>query len=231
MTAAEQAAAAEKQNTQDGALELPEGTTEVRINLGPNLDPLINCPEDGTAVCLLFELASPIAAQLKERYNGRKNTMVFNVGISDSNGIAAFPLLNSNAWQSTSLNKVAHKEGWNTGAAHGSMDHAAVMTLAEVFASIDQKVPITKLATDIQGNDFKAIKSAGEALKRVKEIVSEVYQDGHASYDGVHNALDADWKPYMTAMGFELSKCTGAFKDKHSSELNCEFSNKGPVSS
>jgi len=221
-------AEAVEEDGQEGTMALPEGTTEVQINLGPNVDPLISCADDGTVVCLLFELASPIATQLKERYNGRKNTMVFNVGVSDRNGIAAFPLLNSASWQSTSLNKVAHREGWNTGKARGGMDHAAVITLGEVLSSIDPRLPITKLATDIQGSDFKAIKSAGQQLKRVKEIVSEVWKDGHASYQGVHNALDADWKPHMATMGFELHKCTDGWRDKDNWELNCVFLNKGP---
>merc|ERR1719316_823182 len=99
----------------------------------------------------------------------------------------------------------------------------AVHTLKELLDAIPEGKTITWLKTDMQGYDFTGIKSAGEAIKRVKKISSEVYKDGFPSYKGVHNELNKDWMPYMTKMGFKNTLCGDVFvKEKEGyHELDC----------
>ena len=77
------------------------------------------------------------------------------------------------------------------------------MLLDAIPANID----ILHLHTDMQGSDFAAIKSAGDALKRVRSLQTEVFL-GKSDYKLLHNVsnhIDA-WMPYMSALGYNLEK-------------------------
>lgn len=202
-------------------LEFPPGTVNVKINVGPNVEPLISCDEGSDTVCILIELAGEPSTYLRELYWGRNNTMVFHLGLASHRGLVKFPLLNTKG-MSTSLNKPSYAARWNI--VHG-YDFAGVLTLADVLDSIDPKFTIAVLVTDMQGFDFQAVKSAGDRLQRVRVVMCEAYKDGHATYAGVTNAIDGDWTPYMAALGFTKAGCADGFHDANAWELNCEFDN------
>ena len=53
--------------------------------------------------------------------------------------------------------------------------NVSVHTLKELLEAVPEELPIQFLKTDMQGHDLSAIKSAGDAIKRVSKIHSEVY--------------------------------------------------------
>ena len=60
------------------------------------------------------------------------------------------------------------------------------------------------IKTDIQGADFETIQSAGEGIRAVGWLVTEVAVDNVRSYQNVENDLCRDWVPHMTKMRYKL---------------------------
>jgi hypothetical protein len=207
-------------------IALPQGTTGVKINVGCNYQPMVECDPLGTVVCFLFDIQNKPIQYLRDLYRGNANMYIFNLGVSEYAGLAAFPTLGSGEdAQSTSLSD-PNKESafWNTGDHRGGVEWSGVITMAEVIDSIDPTIPILMVATDMQGHDFAAIASAGDRLKRVQALEVELYKDGVSTYAGVKNDYDADWLPHMTKMGFIENGCTpGYIVPGEANEWNCAW--------
>lgn len=221
-----------EKKTKDNLLEMPKNTTSVKINIGPNSDPSIFCPPHGGEFCLLLDIQHSVVQKLRKKYQGNANMVALWLGISDFRGLAHFQIHGGGHTGSTSLSTPAYRSDWNT-VDQGS-DYAPVMTLADILASISPALPITLLATDMQGHDFAAIRSAGEHLKRVQRVQSEVW-DHASTFNGVSNDLTRDWLPRrMKSMGFALESCFQAFQEKkadgHANEKDCTFVNVGGTS-
>lgn len=193
-------------------ITLPKGTTGVKINVGANYRPLVECNPFETIVCFLFDIQNDPIQYLRDQYKDNSNTYIFTLGVSDYDGLAAFPTLGyGGEAQSTSLSDPNQDAGWNTGENRGHIDWSGVITLAHLIDSIDPEIPIMMLATDMQGHDFTAIVSAGDRLRRVQALQVELYKDGIATYAGVRNDYEADWLPYMTKMGFVEEICSPGY--------------------
>merc|ERR1712060_570154 len=85
----------------------------------------------------------------------------------------------------------------------------SVVSMETLIRSIPPNIDILHLKTDMQGFDFLAVKSAGKALCRIPTLVTELYVNGHAPYEGVENDLELQWKPYMAKMGYNLTNAKG----------------------
>jgi len=106
--------------------------------------------------------------------------------------------------------------------ANESAINVTVHTLKELLEAIPEQIPINFLKTDMQGHDLVAIKSAGNAIKRVSAVKSEVHKGNGTSYDGPDNSAESFGK-YMKEMGFlEIGKTCEmhTFKKK---EADCYF--------
>ena len=78
-----------------------------------------------------------------------------------------------------------------------------VVTLAAVLASVPPSVSLEYLMTDMQGHDFRALRSAGSALRRVPYIKTEVWLRRQYEYEGAHNDFCSDFLPLMLSLGYE----------------------------
>lgn len=78
--------------------------------------------------------------------------------------------------------------------------------------AIPQRIQILELHTDIQGYDLIAIMSAGNSIRRIPKLQTEVNINENA-YVGVNNSFEEDWKPYMSSIGYKFSHQT-SFKSE-----------------
>jgi FkbM family methyltransferase len=184
---------------------MPAGCTHVMVNVGPNKSPIRGDP--GAFVILIDPL--PEVTRFLQQKHASATTVVYQAAISNFTGHAEFHVYNGEGVSSS----LAVHPGWSR-----KTLQVPVHTLRELLDAIPPGMPITMLQTDMQGNDLTAIKSAGPAIGRVHEIISEVYQDGYSTYAGVQNEL-SNWLPYMQKVGFEKQSCKPAFHK----ELDCSF--------
>jgi hypothetical protein len=64
--------------------------------------------------------------------------------------------------------------------------------------------PKFHLKTDMQGQDFHAVSSAGGKIRRFSTVYSEVYTGDYNAYSGPSNSFENDWQPFMSTWGFEF---------------------------
>lgn len=179
------------------AIEIPTGITHVSINIGPSTTP-IEVDGDGNLLILVDPLPS-VAAYLRQQF-GTPHVLVYEAAISNFSGTAVFHEYNLKG-MSSSLSTPTESASWNQNSTSITVQ---VHTLKELLDAIPSNLAISFLKTDMQGYDFTAIKSAGNELKRVKRIMSEVFQDGKPSYANTLNEYNRDWLPYMTGMGYTM---------------------------
>ena len=63
----------------------------------------------------------------------------------------------------------------------------------------------------MQGYDFTALRSAGTALRRCVTLKTECWISGYTTYTlpsnlGNTNSLEEDFVPYLSRMGFEMTR-------------------------
>lgn len=200
-------------------IDIPAGITHVSINIGPHKTPIGVDGKDNLLI-LVDPLAS-VTTFLQQHFAG-PHVLVYQAAISNVTGTAVFNDYNSGG-QSSSLATPSRKEAWN---AVSSANTVPVHTLKELLDGIPDNLPISFLKTDMQGYDFTAIKSAGDALKRVKKLMSETYQDGKPTYANTANEFARDWVPYMSKIGFGLDSenCVDAYvNEPNFHEMDCHW--------
>jgi len=79
--------------------------------------------------------------------------------------------------------------------------------LADVLERIPTELHIIFLKTDVQGMDLAVLMSAGEHLRRAKEIHSEIVNDPSYEKKGVGSmGSEGEFHAYMASKGFSVSK-------------------------
>jgi len=188
-------------------LELPAGTTAVKINLGPSFDPPWVCDPQGTTVCLYFDILNEVVQNLTTRFAGNKNCIVFRLGIANTTGLMRFRRMGLDSMEeSSSLSDPTATQNWNS--ADAGVEYTPVTTMAIILDSIPLNIQVAEILTDVQGYDLMCVKSAGDRIKRTPKLQSEVtVAGGKELYKGTANRLDTDWTPYMKSMGFKVLQC------------------------
>jgi FkbM family methyltransferase len=80
-----------------------------------------------------------------------------------------------------------------------------VVRLEDVLDRIPPEVDVEFVKTDVQGLDLQVLKSAGEALRRVKRVRAEVINE--AIYEGIGElrpGTEAEFVAYMASKGFQF---------------------------
>jgi FkbM family methyltransferase len=198
------------------AMQVPTGVTHVMINVGPNFQPI--AADDAGALVILVDPLPSVVNYLRQ--HAGPNVQVYQAAISNFSGTADFHELGTDSEAQSSSLANPNIKGLELG---GRTVQVQVHTLQELLDSIPSSLPVTYLKTDMQGFDLTAIKSAGNELKRVKEILAEVYQDGKPTYQGTVNEHH-EWIQYMQQMGFQETSCEDSYvTEPKVHEMNCGF--------
>ena len=90
-----------------------------------------------------------------------------------------------------------------------------VIRLEDVLDAVPDGIPIAYVKTDVQGVDLQVLQSAGESLRRVERVRSEVTNLGaYKKLDGKGMATENEMKAYLEKMGFELVAEDGVQADR-----------------
>eukprot|EP00747_Dinoflagellata_sp_TGD_P165593 gnl/TRDRNA2_/TRDRNA2_187071_c0_seq1.p1 gnl/TRDRNA2_/TRDRNA2_187071_c0~~gnl/TRDRNA2_/TRDRNA2_187071_c0_seq1.p1 ORF type:complete len:283 (-),score=27.42 gnl/TRDRNA2_/TRDRNA2_187071_c0_seq1:75-923(-) len=204
-------------------LPVPDGITNVKINIGPNLSPIEG---DAKTLVVLVDPLPSVVNYLKSKYNS-SNVLIYRAAIADYVGTASFHEYNSDGLSSSLSTPTVDTPEMKAGAAGQSIE-TPVHTLKQLLDAIPANLPITFLKTDMQGYDQTAIKSAEDSLQRVETIMSETYQDGKPSYKGTKNELERDWKPLMQKQNMTLYHCDdGYVREPEIHEMDCHWYRTG----
>eukprot|EP00966_Prymnesium_polylepis_P320113 7376507-Prymnesium_polylepis.1 len=104
--------------------------------------------------------------------------------VSDENAIATMGYYNSNG-ASSSLSEPAENNDYSRRTKLTTV--VPVLTMSAVLASVPPALTLGYLMTDMQGHDFRALRSAGDALRRVHYLKTEVWLQGRYEYTGTEN--------------------------------------------
>lgn len=90
-----------------------------------------------------------------------------------------------------------------------------VIRLEDVIDAVPEGVSIAYVKTDVQGVDLQVLQSAGESLRRVERVRSEVTNLGaYRKLDGKGMATESEMQAYLQKMGFELIAEDGVQADR-----------------
>jgi len=195
-------------------MNFPIEVKKLWINIGSFVDPPISDdPETFTiAIEALYRTANKIAFH--------KRLFVITAAISDQDGFAFMHAYGK--WgESSSLNAYNPKQPWSWNWTMAPDDErefvfVPMLSLRTLILSIPDRIQITLLKTDMQGQDLKSMKHAGDLLKRVHRIESEVYCNGFLTYQGVENDF-TDNKKFMKKLGYKLvnKPCENGYKGEN----------------
>ena len=186
-----------------GFLNLPQNITKIAINVGSNVDPILPDETDESMAVIAIEPILTTALNIPKH----PRLYVVTAALSDKVGFGVMNVFNGNG-MSSSLNRpvdstrdwVWKPDGYNV------VDIVPVLTLQMLLAAVPEHIEILLLKTDMQGNDFSALKSAKSNLRRVKKVQSECWCGGFAHYAGVMNDYHKDFEPYMKGLGFSVTE-------------------------
>lgn len=188
-------------NAAGWGFDLPLNATQVLLNIGCNLAPVLPDDDNADAVVLCFE---PIPHVL-ERIPKHPRLLTIPAAVSSFEGVATMHTYAKNA-QSSSLGARAKAMDWNDDAARGDGQQfiVPVLSLRSIYASLgDVHVPYLK--TDMQGADFAAVSSLSiDVLRRTPFLLTEVWLENVQSYVGFKNDFCRHWLPFMTRAGYSL---------------------------
>ena len=187
----------------------PPDVHKLWINLGSHIDPPVS--DDPHTYTLAIEPVLETAKAIKKH----PRLIIITVAISDFIGFAKFNVYNQ-AGVSSSLDEANHNTTvWGPGGtkswAYNPVEYpplhiVPVMTLKALIKSLPRNITIEFLKTDLQGHDFKAIKSAGNSLIGIHKIMVECYCHGfHAFALDVDNSFESH-NAHITSMGFTLER-------------------------
>ena len=90
-----------------------------------------------------------------------------------------------------------------------------VIRLEDVLDAVPEGIAIAYVKTDVQGVDLQVLQSAGESLRRVERVRSEVTNLGaYKKLDGKGMASENEMKAYLQKMGFDLIAEDGVQADR-----------------
>lgn len=90
-----------------------------------------------------------------------------------------------------------------------------VIRLEDVLNAVPEGIAIAYVKTDVQGVDLQVLQSAGESLRRVERVRSEVTNLGaYKKLDGKGMASESEMKTYLQKMGFDLIGEDGVQADR-----------------
>jgi hypothetical protein len=186
----------EQQGSTAGAIDLGrKNGTPIILNIGSNVDPIVpRSTDDPCTVALAFE---PVVSHLIPPHPALH---VIPAAVTGEGGWASMFMYNTKG-VSSSLSKPKEKAVWNKGG--GTVKIVPTISFQTILESL-RHYKIDLIMTDMQGHDFAAVSSVGGLLKGlgVKRLVTEVYKDNIATYQGVKNDLCQDWLPHMTSIGY-----------------------------
>ncbi len=108
-------------------------------------------------------------------------------------------------------------DGKRTGALTQTVEvrKVPVIRLEDVLRAVPQGLPIAYVKTDVQGVDLQVLQSAGESLRRVERIRSEVTNmAAYKKLAGQGMATENEMKTYLGKMGFEMIAEEGVQADR-----------------
>ena len=204
-------------------LDLPPGVTSVVIDIGAFHTPIE--PSGPSQVVIAVEpLPDKCADILRKRLD---NVILLCAAVADERGVALFHTYGTyergvadERGVSSSLAPLApgatEPEDEYTPKSPWGKLIVPTVTLGDVIGLVPWNVTIALLKTDMQGFDFTALRSAGSALRRCSALKSECWAAGHATYTlpphlGNTNSFDDDFVPYLSRMGFVLTKLEKAY--------------------
>ncbi|KAI2492698.1 hypothetical protein MHU86_21846 [Fragilaria crotonensis] len=182
-------------------MQLPEKITEVFLNIGSNLDPILP-PVDSGDKALTIAFEPIVGCKIKPH----KHLMVVHAAVAANSGLTSMFLYNQNG-ESSSFSKPAFQDWWNSDTERdGHMQIVPVITLRQILSAIPSHIAIPYIKTDMQGHDFVAISAADDYLfqRNVDYVYSEIFVNNQSSYKNVRNDFCTDWWPHMKRIGYEL---------------------------
>lgn len=175
--------------------------TKVWIHVGSHVDPVMSADEDTLTIAVEPD---PSTAALIPRHP-RLTVLVAAVG--NASAVAEFHRYNLGLSSSLGVAQ-EHMLPFFDGSHKMDGVLVPVVPLEDVLAAVPADMDIQLLVSDMQGMDFHAVSSAPRAaLARVGYLVAETNCAGahKPSYDGLANDVQAQWWPYMQALGvFQL---------------------------
>ena len=183
-------------------VDLPRNASQVLLNLGCNLAPVLPDDTNEDAVVLCFE---PIPSVVR-RIPAHPRLKTIPAAVSSFDGVATMHTYAKNA-QSSSLGARAKEMDWNDDPARGDGDQfvVPVLSLRSIYASLGPDTHVPYIKTDMQGADYAAISSLPvDVLRRTPFLLTEVWLENVQSYVGFRNDFCRDWLPFMTAAGYSL---------------------------
>jgi hypothetical protein len=190
-------------------ISLPYGTKKVIINIGSNIDPIVPREGDFSTHALAFE---PIVSELIQPH---PQLTVIPAAVSDASGLQTMRVYNERG-VSSSLAKPASTQHWNNVPKRDGVEKIVpILSFQDVLDSIPLDIEIAFIKTDMQGFDFKAVSSVGQALvsRGVKRLLTEVYLENTNTYEDVENDFCLHWIQYMSSVGYaihQLGSMSGA---------------------
>ena len=182
-------------------MELPSHISEVFLNIGSNIDPILP-PKDSGDKALTIAFEPIVGCKIKPH----KQLMVVNAAVAATAGLASMFIYNNNGL-SSSLSKPAIQGLWNSDSERdGHIQIVPIITLRQILSAIPQHIAIPYIKTDMQGYDFLAVAAAQDFLfqRKVDYVYTEVYVHNLPSYQGVSNDFCTDWWPHMRRVGYDL---------------------------
>ena len=173
--------------------------TGVALDLGAGAYPSTCFPSTCTVKTLGFE---PIP-ELCLKGNRTRQIHMVRASVANFTGFSSsFRVMGGSTYRSSSLMVPAKK-----GTGMTTTDHklnVAVLSFEDVLNIVPEDLPILFVKMNLAGFDFETIRSAGEGVRRISFIKSEVMAQRQYAFVGASNDLCRDWLPFMRGMHFEL---------------------------
>ena len=176
--------------------QLPKGARFVFMNIGSHTDPVL--PPNRTSGVISIACEPIVHASIAPS----DGLYVLPVAVSDRTGFSMMGLHGGHASKAASSLSEPTERMRQSFRKDDPSVIVPVASMSSVLDSIPPSLEIWFLKTDMQGEDARALKSAGAALRRAHYIMSEVTLRGVTSYRGSQNDYCRDWLPHMLAHGY-----------------------------
>ena len=187
----------------EGVLVFDETVERVVINVGSNTQPAL--PHHDKAVAIAVE--PMVGCKIREQ----KGLHVVHAAIA-ANDTLAFMNWYNKFGESSSLSTPTEVAAWNQNY-RKPPKIVNVISMKTLLESIDPRVDLWYLKTDMQGFDFQAFVAGAKLVaKRAHYVMSEVWWDNFQSYDNLKNDFRRHHFPLFTAMGYELVDVEDGYK-------------------
>jgi FkbM family methyltransferase len=193
-------------------LPIHPNKTKVWIDVGTNVDPIV--APNKNVYMILIEPQPRLAAWNEEAFPDPGQVACVWSAISETQGTVTLNVYEEYG-KASSLSTVQDPARYKKANSLAVPSHS----LKDVLHMVPKHIEIEMLKTDVQGFDFMALKSAGDELKRVKLITSELTgmrKDlDYNEYKNVQN----DWQSvskYLEGLGFKRMAC---------GPQNCQYMN------